>query len=152
MPLPQHQTIKLLELFGTKINGKIEPFDNYTMEQAIKEGFIKDVLENYMSFKRYYKLIKRSEIDDKEYDKKKTVRVLSNYVDLQDHAIEKKARIMIRAFCSQTQNEIKGEARAMLVTKSRFHAVRFKRKFDDIMREMKLPYECIGSIFRNCKR
>lgn len=132
---------KTLELFGT--DGRKEPFDTYSMEQAIKEGFILDVLKNYMSFKRYYKLIKRSEIPDKEYEKKKTVRVLSNYVDLQDHAIEKKARIMIEHFVSQTQNEIQGQARAMLVTKSRLHAVRFKRKFDEIMREMKLPYEAL---------
>jgi type I restriction enzyme R subunit len=110
------------------------------MEQAIKEGFIKDVLRNYMSWKRYYKLIKRTEIADKEYEKKKTVRLLSSYVDLQDHAIEKKARIMIEHFVSQTQNEIQGNARAMLVTRSRLHAVRYKRKFDDVMREMKLPY------------
>lgn len=131
---------KTVELFGTIRNGKKEAFDTYTMEQAIKEGFIKDVLKNYMSWKRYYKLIKRTTIDDKEYEKKKTVRVLSSYVDLQDHAIEKKARIMIEHFVSQTQNEIQGKARAMLVTRSRLHAVRFKRKFDDIMREMKLPY------------
>lgn len=131
---------KTLELFGTKINGKIEPFDEYTMEEAIHEGFIKDVLQNYMSFKRYYKLVKRTEIEDKEYDKKKTVRVLGNYVDLQDHAIDKKARIMLEHFTSQTQNEIQGQARAMLVTKSRLHAVRFKLKFDEIMKEMHLPY------------
>jgi type I restriction enzyme R subunit len=131
---------KTIELFGTIRNGQKEAFDLYTMEQAIKEGFIKDVLKNYVSWKRYYKLIKRTEINDKEYDKKKTVRLLSSYVDLQDHAIEKKARVMIEHFVSQTQNEIQGKARAMLVTRSRLHAVRFKRKFDDIMREMKLPY------------
>lgn len=131
---------KTLELFGTTRNGQKEAFDLYTMEQAIKEGFIKDVLKNYMSWKRYYKLIKRTEIEDKEYEKKKTVRLLSSYVDLQDHAIEKKARIMIEHFVAHTQNEIQGKARAMLVTRSRLHAVRFKRKFDDIMREMKLPY------------
>jgi len=131
---------KTLELFGTIRNGQKEAFDLYTMEQAIKEGFIKDVLKNYMSWKRYYKLIMRTEIADKEYEKKKTVRLLSSYVDIQDHAIEKKARIMIEHFVSQTQNEIQGKARAMLVTRSRLHAVRFKRKFDDIMREMKLPY------------
>ena len=134
---------KTIELFGTLVNGQKEPFDKYSMEQAIKEGFILDVLENYMSFKRYYRLIKRSEIEDKEYEKKKTVRVLGNYVDLQDHAIEKKARIMLEHFASETQNEIQGKARAMLVTKSRLHAVRFKRKFDDVMREMKLPYEAL---------
>ena len=47
---------------------------------------------------------------------------------------------MLEHFVSQTQKEILGEARAMLVTRSRLHAVRYKRKFDDIMREMKLPY------------
>ena len=131
---------KTLELFGTTRGQQKEAFDLYTMEQAIKEGFIKDVLKNYMSWKRYYKLIKRTEIKDKEYEKKKTVRLLSSYVDLQDHAIEKKARVMIEHFVSQTSKEIQGKARAILVTRSRLHAVRFKRKFDDIMREMKLPY------------
>ena len=135
---------KTIELFGTvQPDGGKEPFDVYSMEQAIKEGFILDVLENYMSFKRYYKLIKRSDIEDKEYEKKKTVRVLGNYVDLQDHAIEKKARIILEHFSAETQNKIQGKARGMLVTKSRLHAVRFKRKFDDIMREMKLPYEAL---------
>jgi type I restriction enzyme R subunit len=134
---------KTEELFGRLIDGKIKAFDTYTMEQAIKEGFIRDVLKNYMSFKRYYKIIKRTEIDDKEYEKKKTVRLLGSYVDLQDHAIERKARIMIEHFVSKTQNEIQGKARAMVVTKSRLHAVRFKRKFDEIMQEMKLPYEAL---------
>ena len=134
---------KTLELFGTKRNGKVEAFDTYSMEQAIKEGFIKHVLKNYMSWKRYYKLLKRTEIKDKEYDKKKTVRVLSSFVDLQDHAIEKKTRVMLEHFVSQTQHEIQGKARAMLVTRSRLHAVRYKRKFDNVMREMKLPYEAL---------
>lgn len=131
---------KTIEMFGTIVGTKKDAFDTYTMEQAIKEGFIKDVLKNYMSWKRYYKLIKRRDIEDKEYDKKKTVRLLASFVDLQDHAIEKKARIMIEHFVAHTQNEIQGKARAMLVTRSRLHAVRFKRKFDEIMREMRLPY------------
>lgn len=135
---------KTIELFGTiQPDGAKTPFDIYTMEQAIKEGFIKDVLKNYISWKRYYKLVKRTEIDDKEYEKKKTVRVLSSYVDLQDHAIEKKTRVILEHFVSQTAKEIQGKARAMLVTKSRLHAVRFKRKFDEIMREMKLPYDAL---------
>jgi type I restriction enzyme R subunit len=135
---------KTIELFGTiQPDGSKKPFDTYSMEQAIKEGFIKDVLKNYMSWRRYYKLVKRTEIDDKEYEKKKTVRVLSSFVDLQDHAIEKKTRVMLEHFVSQTAKEIQGKARAMLVTKSRLHAVRFKRKFDEVMREMKLPYDAL---------
>lgn len=135
---------KTIEIFGTKnAAGDKEEFDLYSMEQAIKEGFIKDVLKNYMSWKRYYKLVKRSEVEDKEYNRKQTVRLLGNYVDLQDHAIEKKSRIMLEHFASQTQNEIQGMARAMLVTKSRLHAVRYKLKFDELMREMNLPYEAL---------
>ena len=134
---------KTIELFGTLQNGQKEAFDKYTMEQAIKEGFILDVVKGYMSFKRYYKLIKRADKDDKEYEKKKTVRLLSNYVDLTDHAIEKKSRVMIEHFMAHTQKEIQGRARAMLVTRSRLHAVRYKRKFDEIMREMKLPYSAL---------
>ena len=74
---------------------------------------------------------------------KKAVRLLNSYVDLQDTAIERKSRIMIEHFVSQTQNEIQGKARAMLVTRSRLHAVRYKLKFDEIMQEMRLPYRAL---------
>lgn len=134
---------KTIELFCENINGEKEPFDIYSMKQAIDEGFILNVLENYMSFKRYYKLMTAKGVVDSEYEKKKTVRLLSSYVDLQDAAIEKKSRIMIEHFVSQTSKEIDGEARAMLVTKSRLHAVRYKKKFDEIMQEMHLPYKAL---------
>jgi len=134
---------KTIELFCENINGEKEPFDVYSMKQAIDEGFILDVLENYMTFKRYYKLVTAKGVIDSEYEKKKTVRLLSSYVDLQDAAIERKSRIMIEHFVSQTEKEINGEARAMLVTRSRLHAVRYKRKFDDIMQEMHLPYKAL---------
>lgn len=131
---------KTIELFCEREYGTKEPFDTYTMEQAINEGFILNVMQGYTSFKRYYKLVREESVEDKVYDKKNAVKLLSNYVDLQDTAIERKARIMIEHFVNQTSMEIKGQARAMLVTRSRLHAVRFKRKFDSIMQEMHLPY------------
>lgn len=134
---------KTIELFCEREYGSKEPFDLYTMEEAIKEGFIRDVLECYMTFKRYYKLQRDEKFDDKEYDTKKTIRLLSSYVDLQDAAIERKSRIMIEHFVSQTEKEIGHKARAMLVTRSRLHAVRYKRKFDSIMQEMNLPYRAL---------
>lgn len=134
---------KTKQLFGILKDGEYVAFDNYTMNQAIKEGFILDVLLNYTSFKRYYKLAKRPLIDDKEYETRKTVRLLNSYVDLQDNAIEVKSRIMLEHFVSKSQKEIQGKARAMLVTKSRLHAVRYKRKFDDVMQEMNLPYRAL---------
>lgn len=134
---------KTIEVFCERENGTKEPFDIYTMEQAIKEGFILDVMENYMSFKRYYRLVRNEKFEDKEYDKKKSVRLLASYVDLQDAAIERKSRIMLEHFASQTVTEIEGKARAMLVTRSRLHAVRYKQKFDSIMQEMNLPYRAL---------
>lgn len=131
---------KTIELFCEREYGSKEPFDAYTMEQAINEGFILNVMQCYTSFKRYYKLVRDEKVEDKEYDKKNAVRLLSNYIDLQDAAIERKARIMIEHFVHQTAQEINGQARAMLVTRSRLHAVRFKLKFDSIMQEMHLPY------------
>ena len=134
---------KTIELFCEREYGTKEPFDVYSMKQAIDEGFILDVLKNYTSFQRYYKLVTAKGVVDSEYEKKKTIRLLSSYVDLQDAAIEKKSRIMIEHFDSQTKNEIDGEARAMLVTRSRLHAVRYKQKFDEIMQEMHLPYKAL---------
>ena len=134
---------KTIELFCEREYGTKEPFDVYSMKQAIDEGFILDVLKNYMSFRRYYKLMTTKGTVDSEYEKKKTIRLLSSYVDLQDAAIEKKSRIMIEHFATQTVKEINGEARAMLVTRSRLHAVRYKQKFDEIMQEMHLPYKSL---------
>lgn len=134
---------KTIELFCEREYGSKEPFDVYSMKQAIDEGFILDVLKNYMSFRRYYKLMTAKGVVDSEYEKKKTIRLLSSYVDLQDAAIEKKSRIMIEHFASQTVNEIYGEARAMLVTRSRLHAVKYKQRFDEIMQEMHLPYKAL---------
>ena len=134
---------KTIEVFCERENGSKEPFDVYTMEQAIKEGFILDVMKSYMSFKRYYKLVRDEKFEDREYDKKKTVHLLTSYVDLQDTAIERKSRIMVEHFASQTVREIEGKARAMLVTRSRLHAVRYKQKFDSIMQEMNLPYRAL---------
>jgi len=131
---------KTIGLFAETENGMKKPFDLYTAEDAIREGFILNVLDNYLSFRRYYRLSKRPDIPDREYSVKKAVRLLSSYVDLQDAAIERKARVMIEHFVAHTADAIQGRARAMLVTRSRLHAVRYKRKFDEIMQEMHLPY------------
>lgn len=134
---------KTIEIFCEHENGTKKPFDIYSMETAIKEGFIRDVLENYTSFKRYYKLVRSTDIPDKEYEKKKAIRLLANYVDIQEAAIERKSRIMLEHFATTTAKEIQGQARAMVVTRSRLHAVRYKRMFDSIMQEMHLPYGCL---------
>lgn len=134
---------KTIEIFCEREYGTKEPFDLYSMEDAINEGFILNPLENVMSFKRYYKLMRNNDVPDNEHDRKKTMALLGSYVDIHPTAIERKSRIMVEHFASQTAKEIEGEARAMLVTRSRLHAVRYKQEFDRIMQEMRLPYKAL---------
>ena len=134
---------KTLELFGRKDKeGKFIPFHVYSMRQSISEGFTLDVLQNYTTFKRYFELIK-SVPEDKEYEKARTLRTLTNYVDLQPHSIETKTRIILEHFTARTAKTIAGKGRAMLVTSSRLHCVRYKLEFDRQMREMGLRYGCL---------
>ena len=134
---------KTIEIFCEREYGTKEPFDLYSMEDAINEGFILNPLENVMSFKRYYKLMRNNDVPDNEHDRKKTMALLGSYVDIHPTAIERKSRIMVEHFASQTAKEIDGKARAMLVTRSRLHAVRYKLEFDRIMQEMRLPYKAL---------
>ena len=132
---------KTLELFGRKKSeGKFESYHPYSMRQAIEEHFILDVLKNYTTFKRYFKLVKTIEGDD-EYERKKAIRLLTSYVDLQPHAIETKTRIMLDHFLEKTQKAIQGRGRAMVLTKSRLHAVRYYQMFKKVMDEKHLKYK-----------
>ena len=129
---PKQQT---LELFGEKQpDGSYQAFSLYSMCQAIEEGFIFDVLENYMTYKTYFKLVKMIE-DDPEYEKRKATVVLKRYVDLHEHAIKKKAEIMLEHFYKNVKGKINGKAKAMVVTRSRLHAVRYKLEFDRQLKE-----------------
>ena len=134
---------KTLELFGQdNEEGKKAPFHTYSMRQSISEGFTLDVLQNYTTFKRYFELVK-SVSEDREYDKARTLRTLTNYVDLQPDSIKKKTKIMLEHFTEHTEKTIKGKGRAMLVTPSRLHCVKYKLEFDKQMQAMNLSYGCL---------
>ena len=134
---------KTLELFGRKdADGTFVPFHIYSMEQSISEGFTLDVLQNYTTFKRYFQLVKSVQ-EDRAYDKGRTLRMLTNYVDLQPHSIETKTRIILDHFTDHTAKTIESKGRAMLITPSRLHCVRYKLEFDKQMQEMGLSYGCL---------
>ena len=131
---------KTLELFGTqRPDGQFEPFSLYSMRQAIEEGFILDVLENYTTFNTYWKLLKTIE-DDPRYDRAKAQSLMKAFVDLHEHSIGQKVRIMVDHFESHVAHRIGGRAKAMIVTRSRLHCVRFKRALDAELAERKAPF------------
>ncbi|SHF14922.1 type I restriction enzyme, R subunit [Desulforamulus putei DSM 12395] len=126
---------KTLELFGTKDpDGLPHPFHLYSMRQAIEEGFILDVLQNYVTYETYYKIAKKIE-DDPAFDKAKATKALTRFVSLHPHNIAQKTEIMVEHFRNITMHKIGGRAKAMVVTSSRLHAVRYKLAFDDYIRK-----------------
>ena len=112
------------------------------MRQAIEEGFILDVLEHYTTYKTYWKLLKTIE-DDPHYEKGKASYLLRSFVDLHAHAIRKKLEIMVEHFHGQVAHRIGGKAKAMIVTRSRLHAVRYKLAIDQLLRERGYAYKAL---------
>jgi len=130
---------KTLELFGRRnpdplAEKKFIAHHIYSMRQAIEEKFILDVLENYTTYKRFFKLVQTA-TDDKEYEKNKALRLLMQYVDIHPHEIGMKSKIMLEHFLNRTINAIQGRGRAMVVTRSRLHAVKYMLMFQKLMTE-----------------
>ena len=120
---------KTLNMFGWKDeNGVYHPFHIYSMRQAIEEHFILDVLKNYMTYKMYYKIIKNIP-DDPELDTVAGVRAIQKYESLHPHNISQKTTIMLEHFRNVTMHKIGGKAKAMVITPSRLHAVRYVKEF-----------------------
>lgn len=120
---------KTLNMFGWKDSkGSWHPFHIYSMRQAIEEGFILDVLKNYMTYKMYYKIVKNIP-DDPELDTVAGVRAIQKYETLHPHNISQKTTIMLEHFRNVTMHKIGGKAKAMVVTASRLHAVRYVQEF-----------------------
>ena len=134
---------KTLELFGTEqADGSFAPFHLYSMRQAIEEGFIRDVLESYTTYRVYWRLLKKIE-EDPRYDRSKADRLLTSFADLHPHAIGEKVGIMAEHFVANVQNAIGGRAKAMIVTRSRLHAVRYKLALDKRLAEMGDPFKAL---------
>lgn len=126
---------KTLEVFGRMgADGRPAPFHLYSMRQAIEEGFILDVLRNYTTYKTYFGLIKSIE-DDPNVSKRKAAKALARFMTLHPHNLEQKTEIMVEHFRASTRHKIGGKAKAMVVTASRLHAVRYKQAFDKYIKD-----------------
>lgn len=126
---------KTIEVFGTMgKQGKPEPFHLYSMKQAIEEGFILDVLRNYTTYKSYFKLSKQIE-DDPKVNKKKAAIAIARFMSLHPHNLAQKTEVMVEHFRQVVSKKIGGKAKAMVVTSSRLHAVRYKEEFDRYIKD-----------------
>jgi len=132
---PKHKTLKVF-------SDNAKPFHRYTMRQAIEEGFIKDVLQNYTTYKAYYKLIK-SCADDPKVERKNAARALARFMRLHPHNIAQKTEIIVEHFNTFSRHKIGGRAKAMVITGSRLEAVRYKQSFDKYIKEKGYPIKTL---------
>ena len=134
---------KTLELFGTKRpDGKFEPFSLYSMRQAIEEKFILDVLQNYTTHKSLLETVEenlgRSALRSRQGE------LSAPTVCRSARAFHsRKVRIMIEHFASHAASRIEGKAKAMIVTRSRLHAVRYRLVVDAYLKEKNHPWKAL---------
>ena len=119
---PKGQT---LEMFGTEYSdGSFHPFHVYSMKQAIQEGFIMDVLQNYMTYHTCFKIAKTIP-DNPEVPASRAAKVIRRFEELHPYNISQKAQIIVETFRSTTSKAIGGKGKMMVVTSSRLAAVRY---------------------------
>jgi type I restriction enzyme R subunit len=130
---------KTLELFGRRPNPSLpagpgnlpEPFDIYSMRQAIEEGFILDVLRNYTAYKLAFKLAHEGkEFDETQVERSAALKSLMRWVRLHDYNISQKVQVVVEHFRANVEPLLKGNAKAMVVVASRLEAVRWKLALD----------------------
>ncbi len=133
-----------LEIFGTKNKetGEIEAFHTYSMKQSIFEGFTLDVLKNYITYERFFNISKKIE-DEKILPTGKTKSLLVKYVDLHPSTIEEKTEIIIDHFLNYSIKKINNTAKAMIVTRSRLHCVKYKLEFDKQLEKLGNPFKSL---------
>ena len=108
------------------------------MQQAIDEGFILDVLKNYMTYNTYYKIASLVDVDI-ELDSAAGMKAIRKFQTLHPHNITQKTAVMLRHFMDVTRHKIGGRAKAMVVTPSRVHAVRYVQEFRRQIEQMERP-------------
>ena len=141
---------KTLEMFGTPLAPDTEgsvphvPFHVYSMKQAIEEGFIMDVLQNYTPYQSYYKVVRAIE-EDPEFDKKQASAKIRAWVEAQPETIDAKARIIVEHFHENVINKGKvgGQARAMVVTSSIIRAIEMYYAISEKLRQRNSPFKAI---------
>lgn len=120
-----------LQLFGKQNRkGQKEAFHIYSMKQAIEEGFILDVLQNYITYDTYYRLNKQIE-DDPELKTNEAKRQIARFVDLHETNISQRIEVIIEHFRTTVMAELGGTAKAMVITASREGAVKYRQAFED---------------------
>lgn len=120
-----------LEIFGSvNKHGKKEAFHIYSIKQAIEEGFILDVLQNYVTYDMFYKINKLIK-DDPMMETASAKKQIARFAKLHETNINQRIEIIVEHFRSTVMNELGGHAKAMVVTSLREEAVKYRKAFEN---------------------
>jgi type I restriction enzyme, R subunit len=126
---------KTMELFGTRpdptqpagVGNLPAPFHVYSMQQAIEEQFILDVLQNYTSYKLAFRLAHEGkDYDEKTVERSAAMKGIMGWVRLHPYNISQKVQIVVEHFRQHVSPLLEGKAKAMVVVGSRVEAVRWQ--------------------------
>jgi type I restriction enzyme, R subunit len=134
-----------LEKFGVRnAEGGFDPFDLYSMKQAIEENFILDVLANYTTYRSYYE-VQKSIAENPEFDTAKAQKKLRAYVESHQQTIDTKAALMVDHFVTQVAGtkKLRGQARGMVVTRNIESAIRYFFAIRDELKKANAPFQAI---------
>ncbi|MGO3090621.1 MAG: type I restriction endonuclease subunit R [Galactobacter sp.] len=154
---------KTMQLFGrrSETTGELEPFDLYPMKQAIQEGFILDVLQNYTTWDMAARIAEKAKaerlmgdgaaqadhgssgIDDQEIDVRRGSRAYIDFVELHPTHVASKVDVILKHYSTVVQKQLGGRAKAMVVTESRAAAVKYQRAFEKAIRDQHLPLKTL---------
>ena len=138
---PKPTTIQLFGRLNTK--GQREAFHVYSMKQAIEEGFILDVLQNYTEYSTFYQINKEIE-DDPRCKTNAAKRQIARFVELHDTNISQRIEVIVEHFRTTVMQELGGQAKAMVITASRQAAVKYRQAFEEYI--AKKGYEGIHAL------
>ena len=138
---PKPTTIQLFGRQNTK--GQKEAFHVYSMKQAIEEGFILDVLQNYTEYSTFYQINKEIE-DDPRCKTNDAKRQIARFIELHDTNIAQRVEVIVEHFRTTVMQELGGQAKAMVITASRQSAVKYRQAFEDYI--AKKGYEGIHAL------
>lgn len=126
---------RTLEVFGrTGPSGLPEPFHLYSMRQAIEEAFILDVVKNYTTYKTFYRLVQALP-ENPDLPKKQAIKTLARAMSLHPHSLLQKVKLIVEHYRQKVMGQLGGRAKAMVVTSSRLHAVRYLLAFRQYLEE-----------------
>ena len=127
---PKDKTLRLFGRLNTK--GQYEAFHLYSMKQAIEEGYILDVLQNFTEYRTMFQLNKEIE-EDPELKTDEAKRQIARFIALHDTNIAQRVEVIVEHFRNVVMKELGGMAKAMVVTSSRKEAVKYQKAFKEFL-------------------